>query len=87
MVFNEFMNGGWNLDLTQNLYRFFQQYQPSEDHHILSKFLNPDKVLLKKKYPKMTTRQLENFDYQASTRSYGSVFNYFFTQLSTFSLD
>ena len=87
MVFNEFMNGGWNLDLTPNLYRFFQQYQPSEDHHILSKFLNPDKVLLKKKYPKMTTRQLENFDYQASTRSYGSVFNYFFTQLSTFSLD
>ena len=35
----------------------------------------------------MTTRQLENFNFQASTRSYGSVFNYFFTQLSTFTLD
>ena len=86
-IFNEYMNGGWNLDLTPNIYRFFQNLPSFENFPALSRFVNPDKVLLKKSYPKMTAKKLENFNFSTSTRSYLSVFNYFFTQLSTFTLN
>jgi hypothetical protein len=87
MIFNEYMNGGWNLDLTPNVLRFFQYVPSFENFPALCKFLSPDKVLLRKTYPKMTTRQLENFNFSTASRSTLSVFNYFFTQLSMLSLE
>lgn len=91
LIFNEYMNGGWNLDLAPNIHNYNYFLIKNKDNisefPMIAKFMNPDKDLIKKLYPKMTTLQIERIDSDMMSSSYVNIFRYFFTQLSTFSLE
>ena len=91
LIFNEYMNGGWNLDLAPNIHNYNYFLIKNKDNisqfPMIAKFMNPDKDLIKKLYPKMTALQIERIDSDMMLSSYVNIFRYFFTQLSTFSLE
>lgn len=91
LIFNEYMNGGWNLDLYPNIGKYLQsgceKSVTADNYPMINKFINPDKATIKKLYPKMTSLQLERMNFDSFGYHNANTFKYFFLQLSTFSLE
>lgn len=102
-MFNEYMNGGWNLDLSPNIYKALEfstkhsSYLSKEEKEIVDRmdkdyplvklFLNPPKEYIKKHFPKMTARQLEACEYRTSYYHNSKSYKYMFMIMSTFNVD
>lgn len=102
-MFNEYMNGGWNLDLSPNIYKCFEILLSNrishtkaeieilntvdQDYPLVKFFLNPPKEYIKKRFPKITSRQLQYFEYTRNWFSTPKTYKYMFMIMSTFDVD
>lgn len=100
VMFNEFMNGGWNYDLSPNILRFIHQIRQDNTLEFLEKeypaifnFLNPNMDDIKAKISNLTKAQARTMGVTAEylRNSWGvnnyQLYRYFFNVLSTYSLE
>lgn len=96
LMFNEYMNGGWNLDLSPNLCRytgdlfleFYHNKKNFKDKYpALSLFYSPPEDYVKKHFPKMNASRRENFNYISQNNSFSKIYNYMFSIMSTFTVE
>ena len=94
IMFNEYMSGGWNLDLTSNIHRYTRlisriHQQLSEEDKLSSsihKFLNLDLAQVKKSAPHLSTNRIHKIISEGFLRTYNNQIPYMLLAMSTFTL-
>lgn len=95
IMFNEYVSGGWNLDLTANIHRYTKiiktiYQQLSEEDKTSSsiyKFLNVDIDQIKKAIPHLSNNKIHNLISQNFLNSFTNEIPYMLIAFSTFTLE
>jgi hypothetical protein len=85
-VFNEYMSGGWNMDLYPNILSFDYLFHKNE---ILKKFINISQDDFMKQYPRMTKKVVDDLLFYRLSNGYSRLesFKYMFYAMGTMNLE
>jgi hypothetical protein len=89
LILNEYMTGGWNIDLDCNMRIYTSYFKYLEEDSMEYKYHNVSVEDIKNKYPRMKLSAINKLILEHQTSHYNRIneFKYMFFALSTFTLE